>query len=141
MPWTHHVVFQLSQEWYVLPVEQVRAIERWHAPTPVPGTPPAIIGIINQRGMLVPVIDARVLLNLPLDAPTRSSRLLFTHAQATDFALITDQVADMLTLDPTSLEDAPARASTLISGLVMTPFGRASMLDLEAVLNTVRLNY
>ena len=139
--WTQHVVFQLSHEWYALPVEQVRAVERWRVPTPVPGTPPAIIGIINQRGTLVPVVDARVLLNLSLDPPLRKTRLIFTRIENDAVALIADHVADMLTLDQEAVEGAPPRASMLIDGLVRTPYGVASLLDLTALLSTLRVSY
>ena len=133
-----YIVFQLAKEWFALPVEHLRGIERWRTPTPVPGTPPSILGIINQRGALLTVLDARVLLNLPTEAPSRRTRLLLTHSGEVDLALVTDHVGDMITLE-TPLEPAPARATSLSRGLIQSPFGLASLLDLDAVLGAVNV--
>jgi len=115
----------------------MRGIERWRPPTPVPGTPPAILGIINQRGMLVTVLDIRALLGQKQEPPSRRTRLLFAHIGDTDVALLVDHVADLLDLEIDRAEPAPHRASGFSSGLLHTPFGLATLLDLAAVLHAL----
>jgi purine-binding chemotaxis protein CheW len=135
------ILFQLSNEWFVLPVEQIRGIERWRTPTPVPSTPPAIVGIINQRGALVTALDVRVLLGFKPEAPTRRTRFLLAYFNGVDVALVADYVADMLPLTITSIEQAPGGGSNLSSGLIPTPMGLASVLNLEAVLGLLTVAY
>ncbi|MBA3468174.1 MAG: chemotaxis protein CheW [Herpetosiphonaceae bacterium] len=135
------ILFQLSTEWFVLPVEQIRGIERWRPPTPVPSTPPAIIGIINQRGALVTALDIRVLLGFKVEAPTRRTRFLLAHFNGVDLALVADYVADMLPLNLASIKIAPGGGSNLSSGLIQSPLGLASMLNLEAVLGMLAVAY
>ena len=131
------IVFQLGAEWFAVPIAQMRGIERWRPPTPVPGTPPAILGIINQRGMLVTVLDIRMLLGQKPEPPTRRTRLLFASAGDTDVALLADHVADLLDLDVARAEAPPHRASGFSSGLLHTPFGLATWLDLGLVLHAL----
>ena len=138
---TQFILFQLSSEWFVLPVEQIRGIERWRTPTPVPSTPAAIIGIINQRGALVTAIDVRVLLGFKSEAPSRRTRFLLGQTNGVDVALLVDHVADMLPLDTAAIELAPASGSNLSSGLIPSPMGLASILNLDAVLNMVTVAY
>jgi len=125
----------------VLPVEQVRGIERWRTPTPVPSTPPAIVGIINQRGALVTALDIRVLLGFKVEAPTRRTRFLLAHFSGVDVAIVADYVADMLPLDTASIELAPVGGSSLSGGLIASPLGLASLLNLEAVLTLLAVAY
>lgn len=132
------VVFQLASEWFVLPTAQVRSIERWRLATSVPGTPPIIVGIVNQRGTLVTVLDVRGLLGLQTDIPGRTTRLLFTRVAEIDVALIADQVADLLDLDVQRTEPAPHRVSGYSDGLIHTPFGLATILNLDAILASVQ---
>lgn len=131
------IVFQLSNEWFVLPVQQIRGIERWRTITPVPDTPPAIVGLINQRGVLVTVIDARMILGLKVQQPDRNTRLILVHVDQTECAIIADCVRDILMLDPATIEPAPSRIASLSLGIVPTPFGIATLLDLNLLLQTL----
>lgn len=131
------ILFQLSGEWFVLPIDLLRGIERWRTPTPVPGTPASIVGIINQRGALMTVLDTRMLLGLKTEPPTRRTRLLLVRINDLDLALVVDHVADMLPLDVTRVEPAPGRSGSLSTGLIPTPLGWASMLNVEAALNVI----
>lgn len=137
---THsHIVFKMSNDWYALPVSQVRAVERWRQPTPVPGTPPAILGIVNQRGRLITVIDARLLLGLEVKPTTRSTRLLLAEVGDVELALVADEVADLLPLDSALVEPPPAHAALFCDGLAATPFGTAVLLDLAALVNATKV--
>lgn len=134
-----HIFFRLATEWYALPVSQMRTIDRWQAPTPVPGTQPAILGIVSQRGAIITVIDARVLIGLPIEPPARSTRLLGVQHGDVPLALVADRVADLLPLDPADVQPVPGgRAASLSAGLARTPFGPTSLLSLEALLEMVR---
>lgn len=130
------VVFILDQERFALPVEQARGIERWRNPTRIPGTATAIMGIINQRGVLLTVVDMRVVLGMKPITPTRRSRFLLVHEQI-DCAIAVDQVIDMLTLDVSLAEPTPHRGTVASRGLLPTPFGFATWLDLNALLGSI----
>jgi purine-binding chemotaxis protein CheW len=45
-----YLLCELASETYALAGNSVREVFRWQEPTPVPGAPPALGGIINQRG-------------------------------------------------------------------------------------------
>ncbi|MBO9313640.1 MAG: chemotaxis protein CheW, partial [Chloroflexus sp.] len=52
-PTTGYLTMRLASEYYALPGTSVREIMRWRTPTPVPGAPPVIPGLINQRGQIL----------------------------------------------------------------------------------------
>jgi purine-binding chemotaxis protein CheW len=78
-----------------------------------------IVGIISQRGIVIPVVDLRLILGLPAAAPDRATRLVVAHHEATDLALLVDAVVDLAPLlaghdaPPAGLD--PTRARLLVA--------------------------
>lgn len=53
------LTFVLGREEYGVTILQVQGIQGWDRVTPIPGTPDFILGVINLRGAIVPVVDLR----------------------------------------------------------------------------------
>jgi purine-binding chemotaxis protein CheW len=102
------LLLQLQHEWYALPGSAVRAVTRWRAPTPVPGAPATIPGIISQRGVVLPVVDVRPLLGLPDGPPERSARYVITHHGDVELALYVDGIHDLTDVPAAELEPPPS---------------------------------
>ncbi len=62
---TQVVSFKLGEEEFAFPMERVREILRVQRPSEVPDTPEHFLGILTVRGVILPVIDLRILLGLP----------------------------------------------------------------------------
>ncbi len=106
-PTTSYLTVRLASEYYALPGTSVREIMRWRTPTPVPGAPPVIPGLINQRGQILTVIDARLLLGLAAAPPGRATRLIWIQHNAIDAALLVDAVIDLITITSEQLTSPP----------------------------------
>ena len=106
-PTTSYLTVRLASEYYALPGTSVREIMRWRTPTPVPGAPPVIPGLINQRGQILTVIDARLLLGLAAAPPDRATRLIWIQHNAIDAALLVDAVIDLITITSEQLTPPP----------------------------------
>jgi purine-binding chemotaxis protein CheW len=100
------LVVRVADELFALPGAVVREVARWRAPTPVPGAPAVIAGIISQRGLVLPVIDLRIALGLAVAPPDRATRLVVAHHEAADVALLVDAVVDLAPL-PAALDPPP----------------------------------
>jgi len=71
---TQVVTFGLGDQLYAVPIENVQEIQQIVEFTPVPDSSPALVGILDVRGSVVPAIDLRLLLGMPpreyrLDTP------------------------------------------------------------------------
>lgn len=55
-----HLTFQLAGQDYGLPILSVQEIKGWDKPTRLPYSPPYVLGVINLRGAVVPIIDLRL---------------------------------------------------------------------------------
>jgi purine-binding chemotaxis protein CheW len=108
------LIVRTGVELYALPGACVREVTRWRAPTPVPGMPAVIPGIINQRGSILPVVDLRIALGLPASAPERSTRFVVLHHEAVALALLVDAVIDLVLLDEDTFEPPPTGRGRLL---------------------------
>ncbi len=102
------LLIRLADEIYALPSVYVREVGRYRAFTPVPGAPPLLPGIISQRGVILPVVDLRLVLGMPAVETTRSTRLVTVVYEDIDMALLVDAVIDLAALPPEAFGQPPA---------------------------------
>jgi purine-binding chemotaxis protein CheW len=66
-----HVRVRVADEHYALPVADVLEVAELGDVTPVPGAGPAVLGVRNLRGQVLPVVDLAKLIGLPASQPCR----------------------------------------------------------------------
>ncbi|WP_308639265.1 chemotaxis protein CheW [Paenibacillus silvisoli] len=101
------IVFGLAHEEYGIEVEKVRTIERMMPITRVPKTPAFIKGVINLRGVVLPVIDLRGRFNLPEAEETESSRIIIVAVNDLEVGFIVDSANDVIDIDADSIDSPP----------------------------------
>lgn len=106
------VTFALGVETFAFPVEAIAEIGRVGTITRVPDAPPAVRGILNLRGRVVPVVDLRLRLGLAAPAPGHTARVLVATLRSRTIGLLVDGVAEVVRLDPRTMEPPPADVLT-----------------------------
>ena len=86
------VEFELALEHYAFPLAEVRAVSLLHELTPVPGTPPFVLGIINLRGEIRTVIDLQRFFDRPAAGLTQLNQLLIIEHGDLEVAILTDAI-------------------------------------------------
>ena len=99
--------------------------------TPVPGAPPSLIGVMNLRGTVLPVVEARPLLGLPVR--TRSDRALVVADGEWRAAIVIEGVLGL-----TALDDVQPAAGDVAPAAVADEPSRATLLDARAILAAIR---
>lgn len=134
------IVFTLAHEQYGVEVERVRTIERMQPLTRVPRTPAFVKGVINLRGVVVPVIDLRGRFQLLESEYTENSRIIIVAIKEMEVGLIVDSANDVLDVDSDHIEDPPEivggiRAKYLRGVAKLSSGNLLVLLNLEEVLN------
>lgn len=101
------IVFALADEQYGIEVDKVRTIERMMPITRVPKTPAFIKGVINLRGVVIPVIDLRGRFGLPETETTDASRIIIVSANDLEVGFIVDAANDVIDIDSDSIDSPP----------------------------------
>jgi purine-binding chemotaxis protein CheW len=132
------LVFDLGGQRYGLAVADVREIVPAVMPVPLPGAPAGVEGIINLRGVVVPVLDLRRRLRLPTRPPEVSDHLVIVRAAGRLVALRVDRALDLVRVAPADVDDvdgigpSAARVARLPGDLVLIQDLRALLSSAEA---------
>ncbi|MFB9273589.1 chemotaxis protein CheW [Cohnella cellulosilytica] len=101
------IVFTLAEEEYGIEVDKVRTIERMLPITRVPKTPAFVKGVVNLRGVVIPVIDLRGRFGLAESEYTENSRIIIVAANELEVGFIVDSANDVLDVMSDAIENPP----------------------------------
>lgn len=125
--------FFLGTRRYAVELTRAREILRWRRPTPLPGVPPFIEGVISVRGAVLPVIDLWCRLGLPPSPPSPQHRyVVVATAEGERAALRAERILGVLRLsadDLTPPQTPEALVRAVAAGAELT-----RVLDTDAVL-------
>lgn len=133
LPGGRVVVFRLGDQSYALPIDVVQEIQQIVEFTPVPDSAPALVGMIDVRGRIVPAIDVRVLVGLDSRQYTLDTPMILCRAHGRLVALVVDEVDDVITLPDGSIQ-APSKLYALADrmiGICVLESGLVIVLDPE----------
>ncbi|NVJ10418.1 purine-binding chemotaxis protein CheW [Myxococcus sp. AM001] len=102
-----HVVFKVDGAEYVLPAADVLQMESFAGATPVPGAAPHVAGLVQVRGRVIPVVDARLRFGLPPVERTLDSRVVVAQLGNRVVGLVVDSAREVLKLDLQQLKPPP----------------------------------
>ena len=86
------VEFSLAYEEYAIESSYIREVYPMKELTPVPGTPPFVVGIINVRGQILSVIDIKKFFDLPEKGLTDLNKVIIIHDNTMEFGILADVV-------------------------------------------------
>jgi purine-binding chemotaxis protein CheW len=90
--------FLLADEQYIIDANFVVEVIRLHELTPLPCSPPFILGIFNIRGRILSVINLKSFLNLPEKGITNLNRVIVVKHQDIEAGLLVDEVTGKITV-------------------------------------------
>lgn len=103
-------VVGLNGEYFGIDLEIVREFTDIRKITPIPCTPPHIVGNMNLRGEILTLIDLRGVLNLPLMPPNgieATSKAMVLHVEDIVAGVVVDHVYDVTYLNPKEITPIP----------------------------------
>jgi purine-binding chemotaxis protein CheW len=128
VPRTQFLSFVLAGEEYAVDILRVKEIIEYENLTRVPAMPPAVRGVINLRGRVVPVLDLALRFGIKESVITPRSCIVMVEIAAEDGAIvmgiITDAVSEVLDLAADQIQPSPSfgtvAAAELLDGMAET---------------------
>lgn len=132
------VACTLANEEYAVDIGVVQEIIRMLEITRVPHAPVFLEGVVNLRGMVIPVMDLRRRFGLAWRQNTDSTRIIIINWQETMVGLVVDSVSEVVRLPGVAIEPPPAleqKNATFFSGVGKINNRLLILLNLDRILN------
>jgi purine-binding chemotaxis protein CheW len=101
------VTFRLNQEFYGIDINNVENIEKVLPITRVPYTLNYVNGVINLRGIIVPVVDLRARFGLTPKDASDESRIIIVNVDDLKIGMLVDSSSEVLQISTDDIDDAP----------------------------------
>lgn len=107
-----YLTFMLAQEQYAVDILCVEEIRSWEQPTKIPNAPSYIKGVINMRGIIVPIVDLRLKFSIGEATYLETTVVIVLTYQTDDksrtIGFVVDAVSDVLNVESSDIKPAPA---------------------------------
>ena len=101
------VGFTLGEEDFGVDILSVQEINRVTEITKIPSTPDFVLGVINLRGNVIPVIDLRSRLGMPEKEHDKQTRIIVADVEDRTVGLVVDAVSEVIRMDSNLVEPPP----------------------------------
>ena len=118
-----YLTFALANEEYGLEILKVREIFGYMEITAVPQTPHYVLGVINLRGQVIPVIDLRTKFGMDTTEVTEQTCIIVVEItqgqQKFDTGIVVDHVSEVLDIPGENIESAPQFGSSVNTDFIL----------------------
>ena len=136
------LTFVLGNETYGVDILRVQEIRGFSAVTKIPHAPRHVLGVLNLRGSIVPIVDLRMRFSLERAEYNAVTVIIVLSVQAhngrRDFGVVVDGVSDVVDVNKAEVRPAPelgsATATEYILGLVPVSERMVVLLDIDCLI-------
>jgi purine-binding chemotaxis protein CheW len=136
---TQFISFAIGADQYGVDIMSVREIKGWSEITHLPKQPQYVRGVLNLRGVMVPIIDLRCRFGQGLTEATPMHIVIIVQVASRLVGLLADRVLDIISCDAAKIQPVPriAQASRIdfLSGLVTMDNSMIALIDLPHLLS------
>jgi purine-binding chemotaxis protein CheW len=131
---TQYLTVNLAEEEYGIDILAVREIRGWTPVTRIPQAPHYVLGVLNLRGAIVPVLDLRLRFGLIREAYNATTVTVIVTVADRLFGIVVDAVSDVLDIANTDLRPVPDMGTAVDTEYLkgLTSMGERMVLLLDA---------
>lgn len=131
------IAFRLHDQEFCVRTTTIREIRGWGPATPIPHAPTDVIGVMNLRGTVIPIIDLANKLGMRSTEPTPRSAIVVAEVHGMAMGLVVDRVSDILTIPANLLQPVPelsiSSGMRYADGIIAQSDGMICFLNLESM--------
>lgn len=132
------LTFSLGDEEYALPIIKVQEIRQFESVTPIANTPAYIKGVMNLRGVIVPIFDLRIRFNMTQVNYSSNTVVIFLGLGSNIIGTVVDGVSDVVNLSEEQVKPAPrfggAFNTEYLTGLATLDERMIMLIDIEKLI-------
>lgn len=136
------LTFTLGEETYGVDILRVQEIRGWSPVTRIPQAPAHVLGVLNLRGSIVPIVDLRMRFSLERAEYTPLTVIIVLSIESSlgrrDFGLVVDGVSDVIDVPKTDVKPAPELgehvSTDFIEGLAAVSGRMVMLLDIDKLI-------
>lgn len=113
------LAFTLGSEEYGISILKVQEIRGYDAVTKIANVPDFIKGVINLRGIIVPIIDMRIKFHLGTPTYDQFTVVIILNIAERVIGMVVDRVSDVITLTPEQIKPAPEMGTMVDIGYLI----------------------
>jgi purine-binding chemotaxis protein CheW len=133
------ISFAIGDDQYGVQITAVREIKGWSQITHLPKQPEYVRGVLNLRGIMVPIIDLRCRFGEGLTEATSLHIVIVVQVESRIVGLLADRVSDIISFEPSQMQPVPrvSRNSRceFLAGLVTVDSAMIALIDLANLLS------
>ena len=134
------VEFILGPERYGIESSHIREIHPLNEFTPLPCTPPFVLGLVNVRGQILSIINIKKLFDLPEKGLTDLNKLIIVHANHMEVGILADAIVGVRSISQEELQPALPTLTGIraeyLKGITKDPL---VVLDVEKILSDEKI--
>ncbi len=138
-----YLAFKLGQEEYGIDILKVQEIRGYESVTRIANAPEFIKGVINLRGIIVPIVDMRIKFNLGEPRYDQFTVVIILSIAGRVVGMVVDSVSDVTTLQPEQIRPAPEMGTALntdyLVGLGTLEERMLILLDIERLMSSAEM--
>jgi purine-binding chemotaxis protein CheW len=135
------VTFKVGEQDYCIDIMSVREIRGWTPATVLPYAPSYVLGVINLRGTIVPIVDLSARLNLGRSEPDSRHVVVITAINNQMVGLLVNSVSDIMSVNRSAVQPVPEAASEAtgahIEGVIAIDDRMLRVIDLQVVIPSI----
>ena len=133
------LTFRLDGQEYGIAILKVQEIKGWDKMTPIPNSPPYVKGVLNLRGVIVPVFDLRLRFGLPETVRDAFTVIIVVNIGGRMAGIVVDAVSDVINVSLEQQCAAPEyegqQNREFIKGLAQVEDKLLILLDIDRMVN------
>ena len=137
------LAFTLGQEEYGIDIQKVQELRGYDTVTRMANAPEFIKGVVNLRGIIVPIIDMRIKFNLDTPTYDQFTVVIILNIGGRLIGMVVDSVSDVITLTPDQVKPAPEMGSALdtnyLIGLGTVEQRMLILLDIDKLMSSTEM--
>jgi purine-binding chemotaxis protein CheW len=107
------LAFTLGKEEYGIDIQKVQELRGYDAVTRIANAPDYLKGVVNLRGIIVPIVDMRIKFNLGTPSYDQFTVVIILNIANRVMGMVVDSVSDVITLTRDQVKPAPEMGSVL----------------------------